>query len=131
MKMLPWSITRTDLVRNEKIREQFNVAPIADKLHLEEPGKRPKRRPKQQWLDTLHVDLKHVGAHSDQGYDRAKWVRRSGKRTPPTNGTTLKKKRRRKKIRHTTLLRHFRYVFTALQPQENDNGPGWNRNGLG
>ncbi|EYC20669.1 hypothetical protein Y032_0021g355 [Ancylostoma ceylanicum] len=72
MKMLRWTagITRTDRIRNEKIRKRFGIAPIADKLRetrlrwyghvlranddtirkvcldLEGPGERPKRRPK-------------------------------------------------------------------------------------
>ncbi|EYC43524.1 hypothetical protein Y032_0491g2404 [Ancylostoma ceylanicum] len=85
MKMLRWTagVTRADRIRNEKIRERFGIALIADKiretrlrwyghvlranedtickvgLDLEVPGKQPKGRPKQRWLDTLHADLKH------------------------------------------------------------------------
>ncbi|EYC01521.1 hypothetical protein Y032_0106g3740 [Ancylostoma ceylanicum] len=98
-KMLRWTagITRADRIRNEKIRERFGIAPIADKLpetqlrwyrhvlranedtickvglDLEEPGKRAKGRSNQRWLDTLHADLKHVGVHPVQAHDRAKW----------------------------------------------------------
>ncbi|EYB91787.1 hypothetical protein Y032_0202g1790 [Ancylostoma ceylanicum] len=98
-KMLRWTagVTRADRIRNKKIRERFGIAPIADKLretrlrwyghvlrankdtickvglNLEVPGKRPKGRPKQRWLDTLHADLKHVGVHPDQARDRVKW----------------------------------------------------------
>ncbi|EYC37026.1 hypothetical protein Y032_0834g2591 [Ancylostoma ceylanicum] len=98
---------RIDL-RNEKIRERFGIAPIADKLrwtrlrwyvhvlraneytickvglNLEVPGKRPKGRPKQRWLDTLHVDLKHVGVHPDQAHDRVKWRQKIRKADPAT-----------------------------------------------
>ncbi|EYC22244.1 hypothetical protein Y032_0017g3237 [Ancylostoma ceylanicum] len=102
--MLRWTavITRSEGIRNEKIRERFGSplprsTPIADKLRetrlrwyghvlganadtickvgldLEVSGKRPKWRPQQRWLDTLHADLKHVDVHPDQAYDRAKW----------------------------------------------------------
>ncbi|EYC37915.1 hypothetical protein Y032_0757g2097 [Ancylostoma ceylanicum] len=85
-KMLRWTagVTRAYRIRNEKIRERFGIAPIADKLReirlrwyghvlranedtickegldLEVPGKLPEGRPKQRWLDTLHADLKHI-----------------------------------------------------------------------
>ncbi|EYB86391.1 hypothetical protein Y032_0279g1180 [Ancylostoma ceylanicum] len=87
--MLRWTagVTRADRIRDEKTRERFGIVPIADKLRetrlrwyghvlranedtackvgldLEVPRKRPKGRPKQWWLDTLHADLKHVGVH--------------------------------------------------------------------
>ncbi|EYC32637.1 hypothetical protein Y032_0002g1009 [Ancylostoma ceylanicum] len=97
MLRLTAGVTRADRIRNEKIRERFGIVPIAGKLRetrlrwyghvlradedtickvgldLEVPGKRPKGRPKQGWLDTLHADLKHVGVHPDQAHDRAKW----------------------------------------------------------
>ncbi|KAL6728321.1 hypothetical protein Aduo_010102 [Ancylostoma duodenale] len=108
MKMLRWmaGVTRVDRIRNEKIREWFGIATIADELRetplrwyghvlranketvcrvgldLEVPGKRPKGRPKQRWLDTLHADLKHVGTHPDQAHDRAKWRRKIRKADP-------------------------------------------------
>ncbi|VDO18782.1 unnamed protein product [Heligmosomoides polygyrus] len=71
-----------DRIRNDAIRQKFGVAPIADKmrearlrwyghvlrgkedsvrkigLNFEVIGKRPRVRPKQRWLDTLHADLK-------------------------------------------------------------------------
>ncbi|VDO92435.1 unnamed protein product [Heligmosomoides polygyrus] len=87
--MLRWTagVTRLDRVRNDTIRQRFGVATIADKLqearlrwlchasranddticknglNLEVTGKRPRRRPKQRWLDTLHLDLKMTGVH--------------------------------------------------------------------
>ncbi|VDO90898.1 unnamed protein product [Heligmosomoides polygyrus] len=86
-KMMRWTagVTRLDRIRNDEIRQRFGVAPIADKLrearlrwyghvlrasgdtvrkiglNIDVPGKRPKGRPKQRWLDTLHVDLKIQG----------------------------------------------------------------------
>ncbi|VDO78173.1 unnamed protein product [Heligmosomoides polygyrus] len=98
MKMLRWtaSVTRLDHVRNASIRQRFGVVPIADKLcearlrwyghvlradgdavwkmgiNIDVPGKRPKGRPRQRWLDTLHMDLKEAGIHPDQAFDRAK-----------------------------------------------------------
>ncbi|VDO87713.1 unnamed protein product [Heligmosomoides polygyrus] len=98
-KMLRWTagVTRLDHVRNVSVRQRFGVAPIADKLrearlrwyghvlradgdtvrkiglNIDVPGKRPKGRPRQRWLDTLHVDLKEAGIHPDQAFDRAKW----------------------------------------------------------
>ncbi|VDO62827.1 unnamed protein product [Heligmosomoides polygyrus] len=91
-KMLRWTagVTRLDHVRNVSVRQRFGVAPIADKLrearlrwyghvlrvdgdivrkiglNIDVPGKRPKGRPRQRWLDTLHVDLKEAGIHPDQ-----------------------------------------------------------------
>ncbi|VDO80293.1 unnamed protein product [Heligmosomoides polygyrus] len=74
-------VTRLNRVRNDTIRQRIGVAPIADKLrearlrcyghilrsnddtvrkiglNLEVPGKRSRGRPKQRWLDTLHLDL--------------------------------------------------------------------------
>ncbi|EYC37913.1 hypothetical protein Y032_0757g2097 [Ancylostoma ceylanicum] len=99
-KMLRWTagVTRAYRIRNEKIRERFGIAPIADKLReirlrwyghvlranedtickegldLEVPGKLPEGRPKQRWLDTLHADLKHVGVHPDQAHDRVLFI---------------------------------------------------------
>ncbi|VDO19781.1 unnamed protein product [Heligmosomoides polygyrus] len=98
-KVLRWTagVTRLDRIRNDEIRQRFGVAPIADKLreaclrwyghvlpasgdtvrkiglNIDVPGKRPKGRPKQRWLDTLHVDLKVAGIHPDQAFDRVKW----------------------------------------------------------
>ncbi|VDP26177.1 unnamed protein product [Heligmosomoides polygyrus] len=86
-KILRWTarITRLDRVRNDAIRQRFGVAPIAEKLrearlrwyglvlrandetvrkiglNLEVPGKLPRGRPKQRWLDTLHMDLEMAG----------------------------------------------------------------------
>ncbi|VDP14481.1 unnamed protein product [Heligmosomoides polygyrus] len=42
-------------------------------LNLEVPGKRPRGRPKQRWLDTLHMVLNVAGVHPDQAFDRGKW----------------------------------------------------------
>ncbi|VDP37855.1 unnamed protein product [Heligmosomoides polygyrus] len=42
-------------------------------LNIDVPGKRPKGRPRQRWLDTLHLDLKEAGIHPDQAFHRAKW----------------------------------------------------------
>ncbi|EYC05843.1 hypothetical protein Y032_0080g1396 [Ancylostoma ceylanicum] len=107
-KMLRWmaGIRRADRIRNEKTRERFGIAPIADKLRetrlrwyrhvlranedtickvgldLELPGKRPKGRPKQRWPDTLHADLKHVGVHPDQAHNRAEWRQKIRKADP-------------------------------------------------
>ncbi|VDO85384.1 unnamed protein product [Heligmosomoides polygyrus] len=84
-KMLRWTagVTRTDRIRNDAIRQKFGVGPIADKmwyghvlrgkedsvrkigLNFEVIGKQPRGRPKQRWADTLHMDLKVAGVHSD------------------------------------------------------------------
>ncbi|VDO60671.1 unnamed protein product [Heligmosomoides polygyrus] len=103
--------TRLDRVRNDTIRQRFGVVSIADKLrearlrsygnvlhanddtvckiglNLEVPGKRPKGRPKQRWLDTLHLDLKIAGVHSDQAFDREKWRHHTRRADPPPSGT--------------------------------------------
>ncbi|EYC25625.1 hypothetical protein Y032_0011g1303 [Ancylostoma ceylanicum] len=98
VKMLRWmaGITQLDRICNQDIRQRFGGAPITDKLrearlrwyghvlraesgsvckigfNLDVTGKRPKGRPKQRWMDTLHVDLKTVGMHPDQAHDRTK-----------------------------------------------------------
>ena len=42
-------------------------------LELVVPGERPKGRLKQRWLNTLHADLKIVGAHPDQAFNWEMW----------------------------------------------------------
>ena len=110
MKMLRWTagVTRMDRICNDDIRKKFGVAPIVDKmresrlrwyghvlrakadtvcktgLQLEVLGKRPRGRPRQRWLDTLHADLKIVGAHPDQASDRNKWRNKIRKADPAT-----------------------------------------------
>ncbi|VDP20896.1 unnamed protein product [Heligmosomoides polygyrus] len=95
-KMLRWTagVTRLDRIRNDATRQKFGVAPIADKmrearlrwyghvlrgeedgvrkigLNFEVIGKRPRGRPKQRWLDTLHADLKITGVYPDLALDR-------------------------------------------------------------
>ncbi|VDO19538.1 unnamed protein product [Heligmosomoides polygyrus] len=108
-KMLRWTagVTRLDRVRSETMRQWFGVASIADKLHearllwyghvlraddtvckiglkLEVPGKRPRGRPKQRWLDTLHMDLKLAGIHPVQAFDREKWRHQTRRADPAT-----------------------------------------------
>ncbi|KIH69162.1 hypothetical protein ANCDUO_00498 [Ancylostoma duodenale] len=49
-------------------------------------GKRPKGRPKQPWMDTLHTDLRAAGIHPDHAHDRTKWrqgIRRADPTTKP------------------------------------------------
>ncbi|EYB87600.1 hypothetical protein Y032_0259g472 [Ancylostoma ceylanicum] len=108
IKMLRWmaGVTRYDHICNEDIRHRFGIATMADKLrearlrwyghvlradnatvckialNLDVPGKRPKRRPKQRWIDTLYSDLKLAGIHPDQAHDRAKWRQRISKVDP-------------------------------------------------
>uniref|UniRef100_A0A183FKK7 Reverse transcriptase domain-containing protein n=1 Tax=Heligmosomoides polygyrus TaxID=6339 RepID=A0A183FKK7_HELPZ len=98
-KMLRWTagVTRMDRIRNDAIRQKFGVAPIADKMrearlrwyghflrgkedsvrkigpNFEVIGKRPRGRPKQRWLDTLHADLKITGVYPDLALDRERW----------------------------------------------------------
>ncbi|EYC13305.1 hypothetical protein Y032_0044g907 [Ancylostoma ceylanicum] len=55
-------------------------------LDLEVSRKRPKGWPKQRWLDALHAYLKHVGVHSDQAHDRAKWRQKIKKANTATEG---------------------------------------------
>lgn len=107
-KMLRWigGVTRFDHVPNDDTRNRYGVAPITDKmrearlrwyghvlraadetiakigLNVEVDGKRPKGRPKQRWLDTLHNDLKIAGLHPDHATNRAKWRDRSRKADP-------------------------------------------------
>ncbi|EYC21247.1 hypothetical protein Y032_0020g77 [Ancylostoma ceylanicum] len=99
-------VTRYYHICNEDIRHRFGIAIMADKLrearlrwyghvlradnaavckialNLEVPGKRPRGRPKQRWIDTLHSDLKSAGIHPDQAHDRAKWRQRISKADP-------------------------------------------------
>ncbi|EYC30279.1 hypothetical protein Y032_0005g2554 [Ancylostoma ceylanicum] len=117
-KMLRWTagVTRADRIRNEKIRERFGIAPIADKhrktrlrwyghvphvnedkickvgLYLGVLGKRPKGRPKQRWLDTLHyTPTRSLWASTQTGRTiEQNGLKRSGKRPSPPNGTNAK-----------------------------------------
>ncbi|KIH65377.1 hypothetical protein ANCDUO_04303 [Ancylostoma duodenale] len=115
MKTLRWmaGIKRLDHICNEDVWQPFGVAPITNKLREARPrwfghvlradsdsvckvgfnldvgGKRPKGRPKQRWMDTLHADLKAAGIHPDQAHDRTKWRQVIG-RAPPSNGTNAK-----------------------------------------
>ncbi|EYC37749.1 hypothetical protein Y032_0768g2191 [Ancylostoma ceylanicum] len=110
MKMLRWmaGITLLDSTCNEDVRQRFGVAPITDKLrqarlrwyghvlradndsvakigfNLSVTGKRSKGRPKQRWMDTLHVDLKAVDMHLDQAHDRIEWRQGASKADPVT-----------------------------------------------
>nr|CDJ86575.1 RNA-directed DNA polymerase (reverse transcriptase) domain containing protein [Haemonchus contortus] len=107
-KMLRWTagVTRLDRISNDAIRERFGIAPIVDKmrearlrwyghtlrakndsvrkisLNLDVSGKRPRGRPKQRWLDTLHEDLKAVNIHPDQAFNREKWRQHIRKADP-------------------------------------------------
>ncbi|VDP30782.1 unnamed protein product [Heligmosomoides polygyrus] len=98
-KMLRWTagVTRMDWIRNDVIRKNFIVAPIADKMRearlrwyghvlrgkentvrkigheLKVSGKRPRGRPKQRWSDTLHTDMEVTGVHPDEAQDRERW----------------------------------------------------------
>uniref|UniRef100_W6NDS5 Endonuclease-reverse transcriptase HmRTE-e01 n=1 Tax=Haemonchus contortus TaxID=6289 RepID=W6NDS5_HAECO len=107
-KMLRWTagVTRLDRISNDAIRERFGVASIVDKmrearlrwyghtlrakndsvrkisLNLDVSGKRPRGRPKQRWLDTLHEDLKAVNIHPDQAFNREKWRQHIRKADP-------------------------------------------------
>ncbi|VDO43534.1 unnamed protein product [Haemonchus placei] len=93
VKMLRWTagVTRLDRISNDAIRERFAVAPIVDEmrearlrwyghalhaknesarkigLNLNASEERPKGRPKQRWLDTLHGDLKGT-VHDEKGH---------------------------------------------------------------
>ncbi|EYC07314.1 hypothetical protein Y032_0071g588 [Ancylostoma ceylanicum] len=102
-------ITRLDRICNQDIRQRFGIVPITDKLrgaglrcyghmlraendsvckigfNLGVTGKRPKGRPKQRWMDTLHVDLKTVGTHPDQGHDWTKFRQGISEADQPPN----------------------------------------------
>ncbi|EYB89277.1 hypothetical protein Y032_0233g3071 [Ancylostoma ceylanicum] len=111
MRMLRWmgGITQIDRIYNQDIRQRFGAGAIADKLReahlrcfghvlraegdkfskigydLDVPGKRPKGRPEQRWLDTLHADFKLAKIHPNQAHDRAAWCQRINKADPATN----------------------------------------------
>ncbi|VDO76534.1 unnamed protein product [Heligmosomoides polygyrus] len=100
-----------DTVRNDTIRQKFGVATIADRLrearlqwyghvlranddtvckiglNIEVPGKRPRERPKQRWLDTLHLDLKMAGVILIKHLIGRNGVTTPEERTPPPSGT--------------------------------------------
>ena len=82
-------VIRFDHIRNDDIRDRYGVTPITRKLrearlrwyghalrandnslaktglNIDIPGKRPKGRPKQQWLDAPHADLRAARLHPD------------------------------------------------------------------
>ncbi|EYC43085.1 hypothetical protein Y032_0504g2651 [Ancylostoma ceylanicum] len=108
MKMLRWmaGITCLDYICNQHARQRFGVADklrearirprFSHVLHagkdkvsrisfdLEMSCKRPKGRPKQRWLDTIHAELKLTGIHPDQAHDKAKWRQRISNADPAT-----------------------------------------------
>ncbi|VDO19234.1 unnamed protein product [Heligmosomoides polygyrus] len=55
------------------------------------PGKWPKLRSKQRWLDTLHVDLKAAGIHPDQAFDHVTFFVPTGAQILPVYGQLLPK----------------------------------------
>ncbi|VDO85208.1 unnamed protein product [Heligmosomoides polygyrus] len=91
-------VASLDRVRNDTIRQRFGVATIAAKLrearlrwyghvlranddtvckiglNLEVPGRRPRGRPKQRWLDTLRLDLKIAGLFPKENIEFAESV---------------------------------------------------------
>ncbi|KIH45379.1 hypothetical protein ANCDUO_24580 [Ancylostoma duodenale] len=71
----------TKLVRPRSARQQRHRLQNGG-FDLEAPRKCPEGHPK---LDTLHADMKHVGAHRDQAHDRAKWRQKVRKADPPPN----------------------------------------------
>ena len=101
MKMLRWSLgfTRLDKKENTEIRSRYGVAPITDKIaegrlryfgHIKRqsdtsvantaltmavPGKRPRGRPKQSWMNNIVKDLQAVGLTPDDALNRGKWKR--------------------------------------------------------
>ncbi|EYC02196.1 hypothetical protein Y032_0101g3359 [Ancylostoma ceylanicum] len=94
-------ITLLDRIYNQEVQQRFGVAPMTDELrearlrwyghvlradndsvgrivfNLGVTGKRPKVRPKQRWMDTLHYDPNQV-------YHRIKWRREISKADPAT-----------------------------------------------
>ena len=109
-KMLRWTsgLTLLDHTRNEDVLARYGVAPITEKmrearlrwyghtlrasptslaqtgLNVDVAGSRPKGRPKQRWLDTLHADMKATQLHADLAADRSKWKTRSRRADPAT-----------------------------------------------
>ncbi|PIO59515.1 hypothetical protein TELCIR_19021, partial [Teladorsagia circumcincta] len=71
-------VTWYDMVR----AHDDSVRKIA--LNFNVPGKRPRGRPKQRWLDTLHEDLKVVSLHPDKAQNREKWRQHIRKADPAT-----------------------------------------------
>ena len=93
-------VSLLDHVRNDDLRQKYGVSPIMDKLreirmrwhghvlrakdntlaklamNQQVQGDRRKGRPKQRWLDTLHIDMKNAGVHPDMSGDRGKWRQR-------------------------------------------------------
>ncbi|WKY17189.1 hypothetical protein Q1695_001647 [Nippostrongylus brasiliensis] len=51
-------------------------------LFLDVPGTKPRGRPKQRWLDTMHADLETVGVHPDQAYDGSLWRQKIDRADP-------------------------------------------------
>ncbi|KAK6747088.1 hypothetical protein RB195_000369 [Necator americanus] len=82
-------VTRFDHIRNYHIRQRLDIAPIAERMretrfrryvHVlrrenyslckigidpDVSEKRPRKRPKQHWFDTIHSDMKLAALHPD------------------------------------------------------------------
>ena len=108
MKMLRIAagLTRLDRVCNMDVRGKFGVIPVSFKMResrlrrhghvlrgdentvwkvglgFEVAGKRPRGRPKQGWLDTLHVDLRVASFHPDWAQHRSVWRQRTSAADP-------------------------------------------------
>ena len=91
--------TRLDKKENTEIRRWYGVAPITAKIsegrlryfgHVKRqnnesvantalamvvPGKRPRGRPKQSWMNNIKKDLLTAGLTPDDALDRNKWKR--------------------------------------------------------
>ncbi|VDO19370.1 unnamed protein product [Heligmosomoides polygyrus] len=74
MLRLPTGVTRMDHIRNDAIRQKFGVSRArCAKVAHNGNWKAAYKRPKQRWSDTLHMDLKVVGIHSDLAVDLERW----------------------------------------------------------
>ncbi|VDO23216.1 unnamed protein product [Heligmosomoides polygyrus] len=145
-KMLRWTagVTRLDRVRNESIWQRFGVTPIFEKmfearlrwyghvlrakgdtvretgLNLDVPGRRPRGRPKQRWLDTLHQDLKMAGLHPDRHLIGRNGANIPGKRTPQLSGTNAEEEEEEEEgVPQANLNR------CPHKPLQRENGDGW------
>ena len=106
--MLRWALgkTRLDKIKNENIRQQLEIVPIAEKmrdsrlrwyghtlrsnedtvaktaLDLTVEGKRKRGRPKQRWEKVLENDMEHRGILIQDSENRTLWKQKATTRVP-------------------------------------------------
>lgn len=133
-KMPRWraGVTHQHHVRNDIVLQRFGVALIAENCSklgclsmdtwecsgriiglTSTLGKRPGGRPKQQWLDTLRMDLKAAGLHPDQALNQEMWRKWTWKINPVAKEVNAEEKTIWCKFTSQSLKADIRLIFSC------------------